>query len=172
CVGITFPSRDIKYSQVCGKVIGYQYHSTDGAAAYHTSKVINSAYIDGISLTHGYPRKHIWSLLSGYTGTAINYCPCGSSHPKSVPSFVGSHYYCEAGCHNTNSYATLYSSDPLWDGKGCGSTETNCCQRTLIPWFYRSFGYSTADNIEMRLCCDEDTGNEDVAIREYEIYVK
>uniref|UniRef100_A0A1X7SI66 Uncharacterized protein n=1 Tax=Amphimedon queenslandica TaxID=400682 RepID=A0A1X7SI66_AMPQE len=32
CVGITFPSRDIKYSQVCGKVIGYQVGTTDGAA--------------------------------------------------------------------------------------------------------------------------------------------
>uniref|UniRef100_A0A1X7UQW7 Fibrinogen C-terminal domain-containing protein n=1 Tax=Amphimedon queenslandica TaxID=400682 RepID=A0A1X7UQW7_AMPQE len=173
CVGITFPSRDIKYSQVCGKVIGYQDQSTNGAAAHYANTDINSAYIDGISLTHGNPRKHIWSLISGYSGIAFSGCPCGSNNPKSVPSFVGSHYYCEAGCHNNwGSCNTLYPSDPLWDGKGCGSTETTCCQRTLIPWFYRSFGYSTTDNIEMRLCCDEGTNNEDVAIREYEIYVK
>ena len=173
CVGITFPSRDIKYSQLCGKVIGYQYHTTDGASASFTSRDINSPYIDGISLTHGNPRKHIWSLVSGYTGIARNDCPCGSNSPNSVPSFVGSNYYCEAGCHHSNpSYNTLYTSDPLWDGKGCGSTETSCCQRTLIPWFYRSFGNSTTDNIEMRICCDENTNNEDAPIREYEIYVK
>ena len=173
CVGITFPSRDIKYSQVCGKVIGYQVGKPDGAAAFHASKDINSAYIDGISLTHGNPRKHIWSLLSGYSDVSYSNCPCASHTPRSLPSFVGSHYYCEAGCHvPTASFNTLYSSDPLWDGKGCGSSETNCCQRTLIPWFYRSFGFSTTDNIEMRICCDEDTDNEDVPISEYEIYVK
>ena len=59
CASINFSSRDIKYSQVCGKVIGYQYYSPDGAAAFHASKEINLPYIDGISLTHGYPRKHI-----------------------------------------------------------------------------------------------------------------
>ena len=154
-------------------MIGYQEGSTDGAAAYHSSKVINSAYIDGISLTHGNPRKHVWSLISGYTDFATSGCPCGSSGTETVPSFVGSHYYCEAGCHSTYpSYNTLYTSDPLWDGKSCGSSETNCCQRPLIPWFYRSFGYSTTDNIEMRICFDESTNNEDVAMREYEIYVK
>uniref|UniRef100_A0A1X7UPJ1 Fibrinogen C-terminal domain-containing protein n=1 Tax=Amphimedon queenslandica TaxID=400682 RepID=A0A1X7UPJ1_AMPQE len=173
CVGITFPSKDIKYSQVCGKVIGYQVGSTDGAYAFRSSKVINLPYIDGISLTHGNPRKHIWSLISGYSGIAFSGCPCGSNNPKSVPSFVGSHYYCEAGNHNTAaSYTTLYSSDPLWDGKGCGSTETTCCQRTLIPWFYRSFGYSTTDNIEMRLCCDQETSDENISFGQYEIYVK
>uniref|UniRef100_A0A1X7UQ60 Uncharacterized protein n=1 Tax=Amphimedon queenslandica TaxID=400682 RepID=A0A1X7UQ60_AMPQE len=98
CVGITFPSRDIKHSQVCGKVIGYQDGRTNGAAAYHASKVINSAYIDGISLTHGNPRKHIWTLVSGQSSQKTC-CPCGSLDPKSVPSFVGSHYYCESGCH-------------------------------------------------------------------------
>ena len=173
CVGITFPSRDIKYSQLCGKVIGYQDRTTDGAAAYHTSKVINSPYIDGISLTHGNPRKHIWSLLSGLSDVGVSYCPCGSNSPKPVPSFVGSHYYCESGCHISHpSYTTLYTSDPLWDGDSCGSSETTCCERTLIPWFYRSFGYSTTDSIEMRICCDQGTNNEDVSIREYEIYVK
>ena len=173
CVGITFPSRDIKYSHVCGKVIGYQEGKTNGAAAIRASKVINSAYIDGISLTHGNPRKHIWSLISGFSDVSENDCPCASHTPYSVPSFVSSHYYCESSSHQSSpSTNTLYSSDPLWDGKGCGSTETTCCQRTLIPWFYRSFTHSTTDNIEMRLCCDEGTDNEDVPIREYEIYVK
>ena len=174
CVGITFPSRDIKYSQLCGKVIGYQVGTTDGAGAYFASKDINSPYIDGISLTHGNPRKHIWSLVSGLSDVGVSYCPCGSNSPRPVPSFVGSNYYCESGCHSpTVSYNTyIYTSDPLWDDEDCRSSEAICCQRTLIPWFYRSFGYSTTDSIEMRLCCDEGTSNEDVPFRQYEIYVK
>ena len=168
CAGITFPARDVKYSQLCGKVIGYQIGTTDGA---HADRGINSIYIDGISLTHGNPRNHIWTLVSGQSSQRTC-CPCGSSNPKSVPSFVGSNYYCEVGCHTTLDYTTLYSSDPLWDGKGCSSSETTCCQRTLIPWFYRSFGYSTTDNIEMRLCCDQLTSDENVSFEQYEIYVK
>ena len=178
CVGITFPSRDIKYSQVCGKVIGYQYNSPDGAYAAYlaSSRDINSPYIDGISLTHGSPRKHIWSLINGYSDVGPNRCPCSSNDPRSVPSFVDSDYYCESGCHTSiatsDEGSTLYNTDPLWDGKGCGSSETTCCKRPLIPWFYKSLTYSTADSVEMRICCDQFTGDEDVLIEQYEIYVK
>ena len=172
CVGITFPSRDIKYSQVCGKVIGYQFKFTDGA---YRGGNINSAYIDGISLTHGYPRKHIWTFISGATGSGpYNRCPCGSTDVHSASWFVGSNYYCEAGYEGSQQPldSKIYTSDPLWDGEGCGSSEPDCCDRTLIPWFYRSFGYSTTDYIEMRICCDEGTHDEDVPVGEYEIYVK
>ena len=175
CVGITFPSRDIKYSQVCGKVIGYQVGITDGALRHETGNTINSAYIDGISLTYGNSRKHIWTFICGESDSAIySRCPCSTTDPRSAPSFVSSHYYCESGYQGpvAPAVAVKYFSDPLWDGKGCGSSETNCCQRTLIPWFHRSFTHSTTDNIEMRICCDEGTSDEDVPFEEYEIYVK
>ena len=176
CVGITFPSRDIKYSQVCGKVIGYQYNSPDGAAAFASSKDINSPYIDGISLTHGNPRQHIWSLIAGSSDVSHNKCPCGSIQSNNAPSFVNLDYYCESGCHDNiptyGSSSTFYYSDPLWDGKNCGSSETDCCKRPPIPWFYKSFRYSTIDYIEIRICCDQETSDEDVIFGQYEIYVK
>ena len=175
CVGITFPSRDIKYSQLCGKVIGYQVGLTDGALRHQSGGTINTPYTDGVSLTYGSPRKHIWTLMCGGTDRAMyNRCPCGSTDVQSAPSFVGSNYYCEAGYQGPifPSQAVQFSYDPLWDGKSCGSSEINCCQRTLIPWFYRSFGYSTTDYIEMRICCDEGTSDEDVSVGKYEIYVK
>ena len=175
CVGITFPSRDIKYSQVCGKVIGYQVGITDGTFRHQTGDTINSAYTDGISLTYGNPRKHIWTFICGGTDRAMySRCPCGSTGVVPAPSFVGTNYYCEAGYQgpDTPAPAVQFSYDPLWDGKSCGSSETNCCQRALIPWFYRSFAHSTTDNIEMRICCDEGTSDEDVSVGKYEIYVK
>ena len=175
CSGITFPSKDIEYSQVCGKVIGYQVGLTDGAKRHQTGGTINSPYTDGVSLTYGSPRKHIWTLMCGGTDRAeYNRCPCGSTDVHSAPSFVGSNYYCEAGYQGPTfpSQVVQFSSDPLWDGKSCGSSETNCCQRALIPWFYRSFTHSTTDFIEMRICCDEGTSDEDVSVGEYEIYVK
>ena len=179
CVGKIFSSSGIKYSQVCGKVIGYQVGFTDAAVERASSikNIINTYYADGVSLTHGNPREHIWTLMSGARdrrSTGGNKCPCGSIDPSPAPSFVGSDYYCEAGYQGNFSpdYGHFYSSDRLWDGKECGSIETACCQSSLIPWFYKSIGNYTTDYIEMRICCDEGTNDEDVAIEQYDIYVK
>ena len=175
CVGLDFPGEDIKYSQVCGKVIGYQYHTTDATHAFSRHTDINSPYVDGISLTHGVnPRKHIWTFASGRQHNGpYNHCQCGSASVASMPQFVGLDYYCESGNNvNRGNSGKLHTYDPLWDGKDCGSSETNCCQRSLIPWFYKSFGYSTTDAIEMRVCCDQNTSDEDVTFEQYEFYVK
>ena len=177
CVGIIFSSSGIKYSQVCGKVIGYQVGHTDAAAEKPTNikNNINTYYADGISLAHGNPRKHIWTLMSGARDRSsnANKCPCGSIGSSPAPSFVGSDYYCESGYQgNKPNVGVFYPSDSLWDGKDCGSSETACCQRPLIPWFYKSIGYYTTDYIEMRICCDEGTNDEDVPVEQYELYVK
>ena len=175
CVGKIFSSSGIEYSQVCGTVIGYQVGWPDVADGRSSSikNNINTYYADGVSLTHGNPREHIWTLMSG-SRDRLSKCPCGSVGSFPAPSFVGSDYYCEAG-YQGSGLATpgeFYSSDRLWDGKDCGSSETACCQRTLIPWFYKSIGNYTTDDIEMRICCNEGTNDEDVAIEQYDIYVK
>ena len=175
CVGTIFSSSGIKYSQVCGKVIGYQVGHPDGANSNNIND-INTYYVDGISLTHGSPRKHIWTLMSGASDRSEelnNKCPCGSGSSP-AQSFVGSDYYCEAGYQGSSSptFRKFYTSDRLWDGKDCGSSETACCQRPLIPWFYKSIGYYTTDYIEMRICCNEGTNDEDVPVEQYELYVK
>ena len=178
CVGKIFSSSGIKYSQVCGKVIGYQVGHPDAAGerANSIKNNINTYYVDGVSLTHGNPREHIWTLMSGARdrNTGGNKCPCGSTEPSPAPLFVGSDYYCEAGYQGSTSpdYGQFYSSDRLWDGKDCGSSETACCQSSLIPWFYKSIGNYTTDYIEMRICCNEGTYDEDVPIEQYDIYVK
>ena len=172
CTAIKFPSSGFEYSEVCGKVIGYQFGIPD-AGKVGGSRTIDSIYADGISLTHGSPRKHVWSFLVGQEDHYHwNLCPCGSSS-ASLPTFVGSHYYCEAGCHDESAILQkFYSDDRLWDGKDCGTHETVCCQRDLIPWFYRDLGYSTTDYIEMRICLSEGTIDEDSPVEQYEIYVK
>ena len=172
CTGIKFSLDDFEYSEVCGKVIGYQVGSTDVFA--HSTNSIDTYYVDGISLTHGSnPRKHIWTFAGGLLDKfSKNFCPCGST-PTTPPSFVGSKYYCESGCHDSHwTNGKLYTTERIWDGKGCGSHETTCCQRTLIPWFYRSLSYSTTDYIEMRICMSEGTSNEDTPVEQYEIYVR
>ena len=169
CVGITFPSGNIEYSQVCGKVIGYQFGSPDGPVGND----INGYYIDGISLTHGSPRKHIWSFISGpYENHHASHCPCGTVGQWNASSFVGTDYYCESGNPTTGWAPKLYTNDLLWDGQGCGYIEGPCCNRSNLPWFHNQLGYFTTDSIEMRLCCDGATNNEDVPFNLVEIYVK
>ena len=175
CVGTIFSSSGIKYSQVCGKVIGYQVGWTDGSRRSDSNikNNINTYYVDGVSLTHGSPRKHIWSLICGTDGNDSTKCPCASHETQPAPSFVGSNYYCESGLTGSHPiFGKFYSSDRLWDGKDCGRSESACCQRPLIPWFYKSIGYYTTDYIEMRICCDEGTNDEDVPVEQYELYVK
>ena len=56
---VSIPSQGIHYSQVCGRVRGYQKYSTDG---FHKSvNNINAAYLDGVSITRstGSTRQHI-----------------------------------------------------------------------------------------------------------------
>ena len=174
CAEITFPSGNIEYSQVCGKIIGYQVGASDGTDTKTNNINSRSFYADGVTLTHGNPRSHIWTFIVGQAENVdFSRCPCGTLNPLTSPSFVGRDYFCESG--NLDSYFTrgiFYPNDLLWDGHQCGSRETACCQRTGIPWFYKKFNYSTTDNIEMSICLDEGTSDEDCAVGQYEIYIK
>ena len=58
CVSIT-ASVTSHYSQICGQVAGYQKGSTDG---FNTNG-IDSIYLDGVSITRGSPRQHVWSYV-------------------------------------------------------------------------------------------------------------
>ena len=63
------------------------------------------------------------------------------------------------------------ADNPLWDGAGCGSQST-CCSFNNPPWFYKQLPQSNTNDIEMRVCRDEGTANEDFAIEVVEIYVQ
>ena len=170
CVSVQFPSNDISYSQVCGRVVGYQYGSPDAVYDFHGSNRnnLNGDYIDGVSITHGSPRQHVWTLMAD--NGAPN-CPCASNNLPQ--SFIGNHYYCEAASTSCCGDTSLYTSDPLWDGQGCYSSETACCSAPGLPWFHRDYGNTTTtDYIELRVCADQETTDEDVPVSFYEIYVK
>ena len=166
CSSVQFPSNGISYSQICGRVVGYQYGSTDIVDTW-ASNNISTYYVDGVSITRGSPRQHVWTLMAGSTNSG---CPCSS---QSVVTFIGSNYFCESGNPNNSWTQTLYTGDPLWDGQGCGGLEASCCSAPGLPWFHRDYGnITTTDYIELRVCGDESTTNEDVPVSFYEIYIK
>ena len=164
CSGKTFATNDIAYVEVCGKLIGYQVGKIDGASTSYGP--------DTVTLTHGTKRNKIWTFFSGSikTGT-YSTCPCGIRYSL-VQEPESDSYYCEAGSQGTPQYGKFYSEERIWDGKGCGPVETDCCKRPDMPWFYKPIGYSTTDYIEIRICCTEGTGDEDMPLEQYEIYVK
>ena len=122
-----------RYNKVCGQVIGYQVGSTDAFYFGHSDSIDHS-YVDGVSVTYGTPRKHIWTFASTISETTVhlNYiCSCtvagtGLWTPQ-PPSFVGNNYFCESGnplISFENTDILRYTDDPLWDGEMC---EGQCC---------------------------------------------
>ena len=180
CSPAVFLVQGIEYSRVCGRIIGYQQGDTDAFGTSHSHSnhnTIDSYYVDGISLTHGCPRKHIWtfaSALDEYNSNPRSECPCtntrNTQHGR-VPAFVGQDYFCDTGSENQYQRATFYGDDPLWDGKGCGEFN-DCCSWNSPPWFMKQLSSSTSDDIEMRLCSNENRGKEDITVETLDIYVQ
>ena len=173
CSSVTFPIGE-KYTHVCGRVRGYQYSSPD-AFQLSSGKTINGVYIDGISITHGSPRRHLWSyaanLYEQWRESANYICPCARIDPDNsrwhVPAFVGTEYYCESGFVTTAQNRIAWE-DPLWDGAGCVTPGNTCCQR--FGWFHKQV-QQTSDSIEVRWCANEGRSNEDVFTDLVEIWV-
>ena len=176
CASVQFPSNGISYSQVCGRVVGYQFNSPDAVDAMHglNHTNLNGNYVDGVSITRGYPRQHVWTLMAGFSWLDSPYsCPCYAGSSQQVQSFIGNHFFCESANPTKKVVPVLYTSDSLWDGKDCGSLQTACCTAPGLPWFHRDYGTNTTtDYLELRVCCDQDTGDEDAPVNYYEIYVK
>ena len=181
CSSATINLHGIRYTHVCGKIIGYQQGSTDAFWAYKRNRhlTIDDNYVDGISLTHGHnPRKHIWTFAASlHEVIPVSYrqylCPCTNIHnPLSIPipPYVGSDYFCDTASEGQFQFI-FYPDDPLWDGQGCGRLNT-CCSFNNPPWFMKELPSSTSDDIEMRLCADETRSTEDINFETVELYVQ
>ena len=173
CSSVTLSTNDIPYTQICGRVIGYQVGKTD--ALHNSREGIDSEYLDGVSITRGYePREHVWSFIAGQTSSeSSNYqsnCPCNNGSTVQVPDFIEEYYYCESGNNLTQADDSTFYPDPLWDGKECPSFESPCCTSKDLPWFHRVYNSSSID-IELRVCRNGHQIGEDIFIEMYEIYV-
>ena len=180
CVSTTFPVHGIQYQNICGRAIGYQDNSPNAFAPYYDNRriTIDGTYLDGISITHGHhPRKHIWSFAAALDEAGTTFpttrCPCtrvSVSFPGVIPPFVGQDYFCDTGSRSTYQ-DKIYSDDPLWDGHGCGAG-SSCCRFNSPPWFCKQLSQPTSDDVELRLCADQNVANEDILIELVELYVQ
>ena len=176
CISTTFPPpHGLQYSRVCGKITGYQYATTDAFWSYITHGAgLDGNFVDGIVLTHGSPKTHIWTFASGHTQYHTggrSDCPCTTENSRRPPPYIGNDYFCEsANPYNSRAPAYYITNNPLWDGAGCifGS----CCTFNSPPWFCKTLSHPTTDDIELRLCLNEDHENEDLTFENVEIYVQ
>ena len=181
CYSAMFPTQGIQYSQVCGRIIGYQLGQPEAFIAENINnpQTINGAYVDGVSLTYGSPRQHIWTFanaLDEYPSHPVSICPCtkfNEQYSISIPSYVGSDYFCETGVPQGQRWSsgTFYADDSLWDGGGCGATST-CCTFNNPPWFCKQLPQSTNADLEVRLCSRGTASIENTPVELIEIYIK
>ena len=100
CNSILFTQNIQGYSNVCGRILAYQ---KGGPEAFWNNIVgsqstIESAYVDGVSLTHGPAgsRQHIWTFAAAVYETHTNYgtqvvCSCTNTQYNwmhQVPAFM------------------------------------------------------------------------------------
>ena len=177
CEGLTYSTGSEQYDQVCGRIIGYQLSTPDAFCG--SSRSIDSYYLDGVSVTYGSPRQHIWSFAGGLdedsSGDSGSSCGCvtGSTNRNHIPLFVGQNYFCESGITRWDSRTFVFwrDGDPLWDGQGCGLT-SSCCTFNSPPWFSVRLPSPTSDDIEVRICGHGGIGDEDTPIQLIELYIK
>ena len=170
CSAMYFPVNGVHYSRVCGRIKGYQFATPDGLQ-FAAEQGLDGHYVDGISITHGLPRTHIWTFVATWTSTTGTAgCPCDTNNFQgTVSSFIGHDYFCESG-HTTSLVFNLFPNNPLWDGSGCISTST-CCRFNNPPYFCQTLAAPTTDDIEVRLCGNQEISDEDTPIEAVEIYV-
>ncbi len=181
CNSTIFPVNGVRYSRVCGKIKAYQFNAVNAFSWYAirdwSQTTIDVPYVDGISLTHGSPRKHIWSFAAGLQEPPSVYglsrCPCAGAVGTvgTVPPFVGQDYFCDSGAH-TQFQPLLYDQDPLWDGQGCGVGYDACCSFNSPPWFCKELPLATTDDIELRMCGNHLLIDEATPLELVELYVQ
>ena len=159
CSSVELSTANIQYSNVCGRITAYQVGSPDD---FRPSNDINSAYVDGVSLTHGNPRQHIWTFAAAGRMDRI----CDPCRTESRPASVGSDFFCDTGNPMPSSvtFDTFHSDNPLWNGDECAA-DNECCPTDNPPYFLKTLSQPTTDDIEVRVCRDEVRDNEDIALK-------
>ena len=160
CQGSTFPIMGLTYSRVCGRATGYAVRTPDGFV--NGGRGIDGDYVDGVSLTYGSPRQHIFTFGAGHGPQFTLYrCPCDNPNRAQAPlppDFVGNNYYCDGDYNGA-----------LWDGRDC---TTPCCTFNNPPWFSVTLPAPTSAGIEARICSDSPGPDETLHLSVLQVFVQ
>ena len=171
CDSVYFSPGETAYTQVCGRITGYSFSTIDSVSSQiytpTAGNEINEQYLDGVSVTYGMPRQHIWSFFNDHVEERCCYQP----DLDFIQSFniVGDNYFCDTGLTDTGILGTTY---PVWDGVTQCPNNANCCAPSSGPWFNTMLLSPSTSDIEVRICADEGTDNEDSPVGLIEFYIQ
>ncbi len=152
CVSIFYNTERLTHSRVCGRILGYQFGSPDSFFKEDLARqTIDTNYVDGVSLTRGNPKEHIWTFASGH-------CRDNCSH--FAPLFIGNNYFCDGVEYP---HCTRFCNVTLWNGQQCSKDEM---------WFYRQLSQHKDEEIELRVCQDEGSSSEQTPLVQVELYIQ
>ena len=153
---------------------GFSQGSTNRYISDTTSPTVNGVYVDGVSITLGNPRKHVWTYAVGLSESVNrenSNCPCTKGSKETVPAFVGNNYYCESGNPSGINNSMLYTDDVLWDGRQCPNDDS-CCDKTGQPWFFHQLPISEDQHLEVRICQDQPNDDEAITVESLQLFVQ
>ena len=136
CASANFSTHGISYSQVCGRLRGYQVGRPNAFGPYVNDPEHPDLIMDGVLISHDERQGHIWAYATGrqkvLSTSASHPCPCTDPrYDGVVPSFIGNDYYCDSAVEHDSVVGEFYTT-PLWTGEGC--TPPNfCCSRSGMP---------------------------------------
>ena len=150
CTSVFYQSDGLGYSQVCGNINAYRVGSPDGFSPIDRDGMqgIEDVYVDGVVLTYGSPRNHIWTFAA--TMNSCNECGVGK------PNFIGSDFTCSSTANCGGGEPCLF-----WSGPQCTGNDT----------FYKNLSGVINEDIELRVCRDQIVGDEDFLLQLIKIYV-
>ena len=153
CTEIIYPVYNMKYTQITGRIRGYQIRSSDGFVFTNKSiprprdfTDLDNNYLDGVSIST--KCQHVWSFAAG----------CNCSIVLKKPTVIGQDYICDG----VQGVQARQHTELLWASQQCGRNST---------WFYKVLSPTTID-IKVRICRDQERMDEDLAIKALELYIQ
>ena len=130
CSSVRFATHELSYSKVCGRITAFTEGAPEGFMRTDDTD-INGTYVDGVSLTHGAPRQHIWTFAA--TSSEANRmlsCSCNNSNTAgtSPPEYVGNDYFCDTRFRESGPDRDLV----LWQGTDCTIVPMHAAPLTIL----------------------------------------
>jgi hypothetical protein len=151
----------IAYTEVLGSIQGIAFDSLDAFAPPGVS--VDVAYVDGVSVTTGAPRVHLFTLAASHEGTD-NDCPCDDGGAPDPPPAIGDRWSCDRSAQT----GVFDVANPLWDDV------QRCLPLDQLDRYFQSAPLPAAvlDPIDVRLQIDDAANDEDLALMHLELYVR
>lgn len=160
------------YSEVNGYILGDQKGLCEAFTGASQETSIKDNYVDGVSITYGNPKQHLYTYAVGREEKArLESCECHGSTYSDYPVFVGWDYLCDSGMKPYEAQASAIGKRVLWTGKGCDE-QSSCCHTAGAPWFYRKLPLTANERIEIRIMSDDAHADEMVLLREIVMYIR